>query len=153
MPFKEGYSLQPFPIPPQTQEWIDKEDWASIYSAFEPLTAAGGAIFELLKSFCDFSSIELMLSIRDSQNDWEEDGIWHDDGSRVFAFSLSLTPDASTVKGGEVELRKVGSETSQMIPTPSFGTAICFLTGVWGYEHRTRRVTAGKRIILVGWLA
>ncbi len=105
---------------------------------------------KLAKGICSFSKIETMISIRDSKNEWEEDGIWHDDGSRVLAFSLSLTDEAHQVQG-DLEIRKKESLSTQSIPTPAFGTAIIFLTGIHGYEHRTRAVKNGRRIMLVGW--
>lgn len=148
---QNGFALVPFPIPSQTSEWVDNENWEAVYEQFGKLTQPGGSIYQLLRQYCDFKTVELMISIRESKNEWEEDGIWHDDGSRVFAFSLSLTRSHQTLKGGEVEIRKKNSEVSIKVPTPEFGTAICFLTGVWGYEHRTRKVEQGRRIILVGW--
>ncbi|MBS1959472.1 MAG: 2OG-Fe(II) oxygenase [Bdellovibrionales bacterium] len=149
--FAYGYSLQKFPVNVEVRDWVVQENWDAIYAYFGKLAEPGGTIANLLREFCDFSAIELMLSIRDAGNDWEEDGIWHDDGSRVFAFSLSLTPDPSELDGGQVELRRKSAEESLFVPTPEFGTAICFLTGKWGYEHRTRRVLHGKRVVLVGW--
>jgi Rps23 Pro-64 3,4-dihydroxylase Tpa1-like proline 4-hydroxylase len=94
-----------------------------------------------------------MLAIRDSQNEWEEDGIWHDDGSRQFAISLSLNEFPETIEGGKLGFRKKGEEKITLIPTPKFGEMIVFLSGIHGYEHRTHQVTKGRRIILVGWFS
>ena len=118
---------------------------------FLNLTSPGGIIFTSLQEFHSFNKIETMLSIRDSRNEWEEDGIWHDDGSRVFAFSISLSLHSNEIVGGLLELRRKNESHIESIPTPDFGTAILFLTGTHGFEHRTRRVTHGKRIMLVGW--
>jgi hypothetical protein len=149
--FPQGYALLKFPLDAAIAGWVKNEQWKEVETAFIKLTRPGAPLFQILKPFHDFSGIEIMISIRNAQNDWEEDGIWHDDGSRVFAFSLSLTFDADQIEGGCLELRRKDSETSVMIPTPEYGTAILFLTGVHGFEHRTRQVLKGKRVILVGW--
>lgn len=148
--FPLGYDIQKLPIEPSLRSLVEQEKWDEVDLAFKKLSQPEGAIFKIIQQYCAFENIETMISIRDAANDWEEDGIWHDDGSRVFAFSLSLTLDASQVDGN-LELRKKHTEESVLIPTPEFGTAILFLTGIHGYEHRTRRVEKGKRIMLVGW--
>jgi hypothetical protein len=152
MNFKNGFLLQEFPVPAEFQDFVENENWVALDSAFKQLTEPGGSFFQFLKTFYDFSSIEFIISIRDSKNDWEEDGIWHDDGSRVFAFSLSLTPELGVRKGGHLEMKQKGrEELLASIPTPVYGTTILFLTGIHGFEHRTRAVLEGKRIILAGW--
>ena len=147
----QGYHLQKIALDSDLKELVLQENWNGVDQFFLALTAPGGQIFSLLQDFHAFSKIETMLSIRDAANDWEEDGIWHDDGSRVFAFSLSLTIAPQELEGGALELRCKNSTDSELIPTPEYGTAILFLTGVHGYEHRTRQVKKGKRVILVGW--
>lgn len=150
--FLNGYSLEGFSIPADLREKVALEDWNGVDSAFRNLSKPGGAFFQFLENYYEFSSIEFILSIRDAENEWEEDGIWHDDGSRVFAFSLSITAKANEIEGGHLEIRKKESEILlASIPTPSFGTAILFLTGLHGFEHRTRGVKKGKRIIIAGW--
>ena len=110
-------------------------------------------IFDELRKYAEFSEIEFIISIRSSLEYPDEDGIWHDDGSRLLAFSLSLTLDHEGVEGGRLEIRKRGSETSpsEVITTPPFGTMIVFSTGQSGFEHKINRVTSGERIIIAGW--
>src|SRR5690606_33254565 len=115
------------------------------------LTQKDGRLYKFLQEFHDFNEIEFIISIRDSKNEWEEDGIWHDDGSRVFAFSLSLTLDADSIEGGRLGVRLKETQSFLEIPTPSFGGIILFLTGLYGYEHCIHQVKAGKRVIIAGW--
>ncbi len=147
----QGFVIEAFPLPPSIVDLVVSEDWKAVDDAFKSLCTPGGELFDLLSSYGKFSTIETMISIRDAKNEYEEDGIWHDDGSRLFAFSLSLTPDAQSLEGGNLEIRRTNQADSILIPTPQFGNAIVFLTGVHGFEHRTRRVIRGRRIILVGW--
>lgn len=149
--FKNGFYLLTFDLDPAVKEWVSSGQWERVDRYFIDQTSPAGSIFKKLSDFHDFSSIETMISIRESVNEWEEDGIWHDDGSRVFAFSLSLNIDSQTIKGGTLELRRKNEPSMASIPTPDFGTAILFLTGIHGYEHRTRKVEAGVRNMLVGW--
>ena len=147
--FSRGYHLSFFPLSDEIRGLVDREAWVELDEEFKKLTLKDGRLFKSLQEFHDFSSIEFIISIRDAGNDWEEDGIWHDDGSRVFAFSLSLTP--GDVKGGRLGLRRIGEEQFTQIPTPSFGGIILFLTGIYGFEHKIHQVTGGKRIIIAGW--
>lgn len=149
--FENGYRIEKFDLPDSVRADVLKEDWHSVENTFFKLCAPGGEIFANLQKYFSFSKIEIMISIRESKNEWEEDGIWHDDGSRIFAFSLSLTIDPSQIQGGNLEIRRMGSQISALLPTPDYSSAIVFLTGIHGFEHRTRKVIQGKRIILVGW--
>jgi hypothetical protein len=147
--FSQGYHLSYIPLSDEIRHLVLIENWSQLDEEFKKLTAPQGQVFEFLKQFHDFNFIEFIISIRDSQNEWEEDGIWHDDGSRVFAFSLSLTIE--NIQGGRLGIRKTGEENFFQIPTPSFGNMIMFLTGIYGFEHKIHQVTSGKRIIIAGW--
>ena len=147
--FSSGYFLTYFSLSDEIRDLVSTERWEELDQEFKKLTSKEGRLFKYLQEFHDFSSIEFIISIRDAANDWEEDGIWHDDGSRVFAFSLSLT--TADVKGGRLGLRHIGEEECTQIPTPSFGGIILFLTGIYGFEHKIHQVTQGRRIIIAGW--
>jgi len=147
--FQKGFHLSYFPMRDEIRELVRQENWVMLDETFKLLTSETGELTQALKRYHDFSSIEFIISIREANNEWEEDGIWHDDGSRVFAFSLSLTMDE--IKGGRLGLRLIGEEEFTQIPTPGFGGIIMFLTGIYGFEHKIHKVTAGRRIIIAGW--
>lgn len=147
--FSQGYHLSYFTLGDEFKELVANEKWPELDAEFQKLTAKDGRLYKFLNEFHDFNEIEFIISIRDAQNDWEEDGIWHDDGSRVFAFSLSLTLEAP--EGGRLGVRPIGEENFRQIPTPSFGGIILFLTGIYGFEHRIHQVTKGRRVIIAGW--
>lgn len=149
--FQNGFHISYFPLGDDIRQLVENKNWDKLDLEFKTLTKKDGRLFKFLNEFHDFNEIEFIISIRDSQNDWEEDGIWHDDGSRVFAFSLSLTLDADQVEGGRLGVRAKGSDHFLKIPTPGFGTIILFLTGLYGFEHKIHQVTAGRRIIIAGW--
>lgn len=149
--FQNGYHLTYFPLSEDIKHFVQTENWKALDDAFKELTRPDGRLFKFLQEFHDFNSMEFIISIRDSQNDWEEDGIWHDDGSRVFAFSLSLTLEPEKIVGGRLGIRPKGQERFTEIPTPSFGGIILFLTGVYGFEHKIHQVLSGRRIIIAGW--
>jgi hypothetical protein len=147
--FNQGYHLNYFTLDHEIKNLVTTENWQGLDDEFKKLTSKDGRLFKYLQEYHDFENIEFIISIRDSSNEWEEDGIWHDDGSRVFAFSLSLT--LGDVKGGRLGLRHRGEENFIQLPTPSFGGIILFLTGIYGYEHKIHQVIKGKRIIIAGW--
>lgn len=99
--------------------------------------------------------IEHMLALRKGPEDQELEGIWHDDSSRHFAISLSLSLTPELICGGELEIRRFREEESMNSLSGSrpFGLASVFLTGKYGFEHRTRRVTSGNRLVLVLWVS
>ncbi len=146
-----GFHLTYFPLTDELRNAVRAEDWKVVDETFKSLTQPRGRLFEFLKTFHEFSSIEFILSIRDSNTEWEEDGIWHDDGSRIFAFSLSLTEDHENLEGGKLGVKRKNEDHVTLIPTPSFGGIILFLTGMYGFEHKIHQVTKGRRIIIAGW--
>jgi hypothetical protein len=101
-----GFQLSYFSLTEEIRNYVRNGNWEELDKAFKNLTSPSGRLFKFLLGYHDFSSIEFIISIRDANSEWEEDGIWHDDGSRVFAFSLSLTENAEEIKGGR-KLRKV----------------------------------------------
>ena len=149
--FQNGFHLTHFPLSEELRDAVHHENWEWVDAEFKGLTSPEGSLFKFLKTFHDFQQIEFIIGLRDASHDWEEDGIWHDDGSRVFAFSLSLTLDSDSIKGGRLGIRRKGEEYFMQIPTPSFGGIILFLTGIYGYEHKIHQVTQGRRVIIAGW--
>lgn len=149
--FTQGYHLSYFPSGDEIEALVRQADWPALDQAVAVLCAQDGSLYRFLQRFHDFSSIEFIISIRDAANDWEEDGIWHDDGSRVFAFSWSLSLSSEEIKGGRLGIRPMGQENDVQIPTPRMGGIILFLTGLYGFEHKIHQVKAGRRIIIAGW--
>ena len=146
-----GFHISYFPLSEDIRKLVNEENWKGLDDAFRELTSSSGRLFKFLQNYHDFNSIEFILSIRDAANDWEEDGIWHDDVSRVFAFSLSLTENAAEIEGGRLGVKNKHEENITLIPTPEFGGIILFLTGIYGFEHKIHQVTKGRRIIIAGW--
>lgn len=149
--FQNGFFVTYFPVPEEIKTYVQNEEWNKVDEAFQKLTKKEGSLFQFLQVFHDFNEIEFIISIRDASHEWEEDGIWHDDGSRVFAFSLSLTLGPETIEGGRLGVRRKGEESSFEIPTSSFGGIVLFLTGLYGFEHKIHAVKKGRRIIIAGW--
>ena len=147
--FSSGFHLSFIAISDDIKHLVREENWSEVDAHFKRLTSRDGTLYNFLRKYHDFESIEFIISVRDANNEWEEDGIWHDDGSRVFAFSLSLTE--SPIVGGRLGIRRIGEENYMQIPTPSFGGIIMFLTGIYGFEHKIHQVKEGKRIIIAGW--
>ena len=146
--FKNGHINDKWEIPPSWRAAILAKDWQALDSlAFEAL-APNGALREILEKYCPVQRIEHLISLREAP---DEDGIWHDDGSRDLAFSLALS--LSSFKGEGLSLRKRGDlANSYSIPYRPYGSLTCFLTGSNGYEHRTNRVEVGSRLVLAGWV-
>ncbi len=148
---ENGFSVINFSsfLSTELSKWIEDSDFQKIDQYFLKITTNDQSLYTLLQNFSDFSFIEHILNIRSSQNEWEEDGIWHDDGSRVLAFSLSLT--SQPVIGGELGFRKKGSKSKKLIKTLPYAHLIIFHTGLRGYEHKVYQVTQGKRFVVAGW--
>lgn len=149
----KGFVIDSFPLSPILRNWVRNDEWDKVDQHFKELLAPQGELFNYLQKYFPFTIVEQMLAVRDSQNKWEEDGIWHDDGSRQFAISLSLNENPELIEGGKLGFRKKGEERFEEIATPQFGEMIVFLSGIHGYEHRIHQVKKGRRVILVGWFS
>lgn len=147
--FTTGYHLTHFLIPPEVETFVRTENWKALEDHFKFQTNKDGPLFKLLQTYHDFTSMDFIINLRDAANEWEEDGIWHDDGSRVFAFSLSLTE--TKIRGGRLGIRHKGEENFMSLPTPGWGGLILFLTGIYGFEHKVHRVEEGRRLVIAGW--
>jgi hypothetical protein len=150
---EKGFTQISVELPEKVREWVTNQDWAPLDLFFGELTSnrPEGKIFKALQSLGNFTSIEHMLALRSAPED--EEGIWHDDGSRVLAFSLSLNLDPGSIGGGGLYLKKKGAEDKGLSPIGPlpWGEMAVFLTGVHGYEHRVGKVSQGKRLIVAGW--
>lgn len=138
-----------YPLSPEVKKMIEQEDWLSIDRYFLRSELPGGELYNFLSEFLDFKILEHIIAIRSSPED--EDGIWHDDGSRILGFSLSLTLNSKDLAGGHLRFRKKGESDYQSITTRPLGEIIIFKTGIYGFEHMVSAVTEGKRVVLAGW--
>lgn len=145
------YILVPVDLPSEIMNAVEDRNWAALDTAIKILVSPSGLIFNELKKHAVFTDIEFIISIRSSLEQSDEDGIWHDDGSRVLAFSLSLTPNSKNIDGGILEIKKKSDLESTKLETPPFGTMIIFRTGHDGFEHKINAVKAGERVIIAGW--
>ncbi len=138
-----------FPLDEKIKQWLLEEDYISIDRYFLEIEKPGGALFNFLKNYLNFSSIEHIISIRKPPHD--EDGIWHDDGSRILGFTLSLTLDHQSVQGGELRFKNKSILDFQSLSLRPYGHMLLFKTGIYGFEHMVTQVTQGERILIAGW--
>lgn len=146
---ENGHLVREIKLPDQWRIWVDEKNFFKLDSAVGDELKDGGFLHQVLASMGSFSKVEHILSLRTSPGD--EDGIWHDDGSRNFAFSLGLNLAAQRITGGELNFRLKGSHDTQAFPALNFGEMVIFLTGIWGYEHQVNLVKQGERLVAAGW--
>lgn len=150
MEFEKGFELKKFTLPLEILTLVKEQRYEELDNWAKSWLSASGPAGIYLRSVRNFEEIEHILALRSAPDD--EDGIWHDDGSRVLGFSLSLNPDLSGLKGGELSFRPMSSrEQVTSLETRSWGEMIIFLTGQDGFEHKTSQVTSGGRLVLAGW--
>ena len=148
--FENGFTQLKLVLPNEVEDYIQEKNWVKLDSLLSDLLRPGQLLFNELSKFVEINHTEHIIAIRNADDD--EDGIWHDDGSRELAFTVSLTKNAEEIEGGILQLRKKGLLESQNISTPEFGTLTIMNTGREGYEHRVLKVTNGIRIICAGWI-
>ena len=146
---EQGYLLLDFPIDEVARDLLIKKDWINLDLYFKNECQKDGGLHSFLADLFEFSSLEHIIAIRTSPDD--EDGIWHDDGSRLLGFSLSLNLSPASITGGILRFKaKDSSQLVEFSPQP-FGKIVIFLSGLWGYEHQVSRVSSGERIVIAGW--
>jgi hypothetical protein len=146
---QNGCVLTEFPLEECVRIFVQERRWKELDNYFLEISKPNGLLNNFLKAYLDFSFLEHIIAIRTAPTD--DEGIWHDDGSRFIGFSLSLNLAPETIEGGELYFRKKEStEMSSFKPLP-FGKIVIFLSGVYGYEHKVTAVTKSERIIIAGW--
>lgn len=138
-----------FPLDESIKELVRNEKWQDIDNYFLNIEKKNGLLFNYLSDFLEFNSIEHIISIRNPPHD--EDGIWHDDGSRILGFTLSLTENPDSIIGGDLLFKHKESKDFQRVSIRPFGEILLFKTGIYGFEHMVTKVTQGKRILIAGW--
>jgi hypothetical protein len=146
---KKDVIQKSFPLSAELFEHLKNENWQAIDQYFLKAELPGGVLFEFLKDYVKLNSLEHIIAIRSAP--FDEDGIWHDDGSRILGFTISLTVHPKTIKGGEFRLRAKGAHDYLTFSTRPLGEMLIFKTGIYGFEHMVTAVTEGKRIIIAGW--
>jgi hypothetical protein len=150
---REGLLHNNFELPTAWEKYIQNEEWAELDHFAGQFLQKDQPLGRYLGQIYDFKQIEHILALRQAPGD--EEGIWHDDGSRALAFSLSLNLRPSIIKGGKLFLRPKGSQDKSsektVYPRP-WGQITLFATGQQGWEHRTECVSGGSRLVLAGWL-
>jgi hypothetical protein len=146
---KFGYCKLQYNLPEFVKTYVIEENWELLDTYFQKELMPSGSLYRTLTQLIRIDNIEHMLSLRQAP---DEDGIWHDDGSRELGFSLSLCLDSKSIKNGAFLLKRKDSENLISLPPGNFGTLTCFQTGLAGYEHKVEATKAGKRLMLVGWI-
>lgn len=146
---ESGYIVLDFPLETQVLDYLQNEEWKDLDQYFLDISKAGGALREFLSQYLDFETLEHIIAIRKSPDD--EDGIWHDDGSRFLGFSLSLNRHHQNIVGGELRFKRKDSTLTEIFSPQPYGKIILFLSGIYGYEHMVSAVTNGERVVIAGW--
>lgn len=146
---KNGYTVESWSLPDHWKNLILNKNYIQLDKELQQLLLPEAPFYQELAKYESFSQIESMLALRDETD--LDDGIWHDDGSRKLAFSLSLCLEHLNIRGGQLEIRKKGSSLKHSIGPLPYAQAVIFLTGQSNFEHRTLRVTGGERLIAAGW--
>jgi hypothetical protein len=149
---QQGYLKTNITIPMHVIELIKTKNYPELDQwARDNLNA--GELHSIFQKMLKYVNVEFILALRDANDPDEEDGIWHDDGSRLMAFSLSLNLEHEKIEGGELRVRKKGQVDYQALPTQPLGTLLIFKTGVDGFEHMVSKVTSHQRLVMAGWLS
>jgi hypothetical protein len=144
-----GFIKTTFALEDCVQQFIQDKNWKALDDYFIQLSQKGEALHSFLGQFLEFTSTEHIIAIRSAPDD--EDGIWHDDGSRIIGYSLSLNLEPSSIAGGELRFKPKNAEQQNIFKPLPYGEMVVFLSGIYGYEHMVSAVTKGQRIVIAGW--
>lgn len=146
---KNGLIETTFPLEENVKTLLLEKNWKELDQYFLDLSKPGGLLRNFFNEFLDYEKLEHIIAIRTAPED--EDGIWHDDGSRFLGFSLSLNLFPEAIQGGELLFRLKGKKEVVIFTPRPYGTMIIFLSGLFGYEHKVTAVTKNERIVIAGW--
>ena len=145
---KNGYIIVDYPYAQELRSLIITENYHRLDSILKDACKSNGELFLFLQQYYPFQFLEHIIAVRTAPDD---DGIWHDDGSRLIGFSLSMNLSPENISGGALNIRKKGEEQFTSIAPLPFGKMVIFLTGQFGYEHKVDQVLSGKRTVVAGW--
>jgi hypothetical protein len=146
---EHGFVLSDFPLESRVLEFIQNKNWYELDQYFLEISKTDGLLRNFLAEYLEFETLEHIIAIRNAPED--EDGIWHDDGSRFLGFSLSLNLNCESIVGGELRFKKKVDNGGQIFSAQPYGKIILFLSGLYGFEHMVSAVTSGERIVIAGW--
>jgi hypothetical protein len=144
----QGHILIDYPYAMELLPLVKNKDYQALDKLFQNDSKLDGKLNIFLQTFYPFNFLEHILAIRTPPDD---DGIWHDDGSRHFGFSLSLNLDHENIEGGELLIRHKKLMVEKKYYPQPFGKMIIFLSGEFDFEHKVNEVTKGSRFIAAGW--
>lgn len=148
--FENGFLILDYPLPKDITTWVIAKKYLELDQYFLKECLPGSSFYNFLRAQFAFEHLEHIIAVRSSPHD--DEGIWHDDGSRQVGFSLSLNLNPNLIKGGHLYLKKrIEDAPLYDFPPQPFGKLILFLTGQFNYEHRVSKVTEGERIVIAGW--
>lgn len=145
---QDGFIIVQFPYSEELRPYVVTRNFLELDQLFLRELSKNGKYKKFLMEIVDTPFFEHIIAIR---TDPDDDGIWHDDGSRYFGFSLSLNLVPSTISGGELLFKHKNSMDFQSIGPLPFGKMAIFLSGIYGYEHKVNQVLSGERIVIAGW--
>ena len=144
-----GFIEVDFQLDDVVLSYICNENWRGLDDYFINISKPGQQLHSFLLNFLEFDKLEHIIAIRSAPTD--EDGIWHDDGSRFLGFSLSLNLDPANIMGGQLKFKQKSSQDMTIFPPQPFGRMVLFLSGLYGYEHMVSAVVKNRRIVIAGW--
>lgn len=144
-----GYIKTQFPLEADVKTLVLEKRWRELDEHFLALSRPGGSLRDFLNLYLEYEKLEHIIALRSAPDD--EEGIWHDDGSRFLGFSLSLNLSPSEIAGGELLFKKKEEKEGVVFPAQPWGTIVLFLSGIFGYEHKVTAVTKGERLVIAGW--
>lgn len=146
---EQGFIVVDFKMDERVRHFVVNKNWKELDEYFLEISRPKGPLNIFLSQFVEFHSLEHIIAIRSAPLD--EEGIWHDDGSRLLGFSLSLNLEPEKIVGGDLYFKKKESTKFDLFPPQPYGKMIVFLSGVFGFEHKVSAVTQNTRINIAGW--
>jgi len=147
---QQGWLKFAIKLPSTIEQNVRAQNYELLDREVAKLLDSGGELRLIFNEFLVIEKTEFILTLRQPPDD--EDGIWHDDGSRELAFSLGLNLEPQKIIGGELELRHKKGDLGYQFSPLSWGEVLVFLTGVHGWEHRVLRVHHHHRLHAAGWI-
>ena len=143
-----GVTQELLSLPEELKQLAFKENWQELEKYFASHIQNKTGFYQKISSLLKIENIEYMLALRLPP---DEDGIWHDDGSRELGFSISLCLGPEEISGGEFCFKSKTEKETRLFKPGEFGTLTCFRTGKYGFEHKVSQVLSGRRLMFVGW--